>query len=58
MQVSISEFLKREFRFLHVLKAAGHLWIQSTTVIVETTGLVEQKTLTAQFYLLLVESPI
>ena len=28
------------------------------TVIVESTALVEQKTLTTQFYLLLVESPL
>ena len=37
--------------------------IQATTVIVDTvivesTALVEQKTLTTQFYLLLVESPL
>ena len=37
--------------------------MQATTVIVETvivesTGLVEQKTLTTEFYLLLMESPL
>ena len=40
----------------------GTTFVQSTTVIVETVlvetpALVEQKTLTTQFYLLLVESP-
>ena len=39
------------------------LLVQATTVIVDTviaesTAIVEQKTLTTQFYLLLVESPL
>ena len=52
-----------QFHEIAILAAATILYIQATTaivdtVIVESTAIVEQKPLTTQFYLLLVESPL